>query len=732
LNLGGAERKSKADRLKPVLLAVRGQILVVILVVAGVGGVSAQTRRAGVHLNRANAAGGGAAGSGAANAAGTACSIGGFAYSCDAYGGVVGTGIACNGSGAQVVGSVGYFHLELVANRWWFCDPSNNPWHEKSVYVADNTSLAGASGNDFSNVVAWKYGGSITSWANRVTARLKQEGFNTIGPYAGAGSHNMYPVASFGNGANATALPFIYHTDMASDCINALDYSIANVYYGQPYVFPDVFNPAMAACYTADLTATGKFFNGGNNSRMGIFAAPFTDSQKMLEAVWLGDTDFLMGFVASPATPDHGAGIHLGYGFATANPVLNGRTFYGKAEWVAWVQGAAEPQANVSCTRAVSTVTCGVGDSAFGPNDILTTAGCSDGSFNSAAGTGVRVSTIGKSSMTFSLAGSGAAATCTISAGPGYASVDALNAAWGAAYTAFASAGGYGKGSGLADETGSHEWFPQFANSAAGGLAGGNATSQNDLQNFMQRICNKYFQIGRDSIRSVFPSHLVTGPGFLSTTTYDQVILAAMHYVDLPEMWMEPKNAAAKLAYAYNLSSVKKPVVLWTNLSASGESNGLPNAFDSGTPAKAATCNITGGATNYDYASQSLRGQCYYQLMKVYWDAIGSDGNRFVVGERWWQLTDNYSEQVNYGLIDRFDNAYDAVCPVMAAVSAGDGAYGCGRDSGNYNSDFLGTVDASGAGSKAGGAGGNVNGGNKAVAGNLIWILAARVGRALQ
>jgi hypothetical protein len=68
----------------------------------------------------------------------------------------------------------------------------------------------------------------------------------------------------------------------------------------------------------------------------------------------------------------------------------------------------------------------------------------------------------------------------------------------------------------------------------------------------------------------------------------------------------------------------------------------------------------------------------------------------------------------------------------MAAVSAGDGAYGCGRDSGNYNSDFLGTVDASGAGSKAGGAGGNVNGGNKAVAGNLIWILAARVGRALQ
>jgi len=675
-----------------------------------------------------------------ANSAPTAstCMVGGFSYNCDAYGGVTGTNIPCNGTGSAVIGTVGYFHAELVGNRWWLCTPSNNLWWELSVYVMSDTNLSGSASNNFANTVTSKYAGNYATWANNVTKRIQQEGFNAIGPYAGLGSHNMYPIGSYGNSGNSTALPFVYHTDEAADCMLAAAYKIKNVYNGllSPVTrdFPDVFDPNYQTCYTADLTATGSFFVGGNNSRMGVFNPPFTDSQKYLESVWLGDSDYLYGMTASNATPDHGGGgPQLGLEYAIASPTqatgpngdlgnhwsFSDTTFHGKSEWLAWVQGTAETHSSVSCTRSGSAVTCALGDSEFGPSDVLTTSSCTDSTFNSIAGTGVTVASLTSSTLTFTLAGSGSSATCTVAAGPGYASINAFNTAWGCRYTTFGSSGGWPKsttnGTGLSDEDGTSSCFPAvtFSSSFPKGLTGGNATARSDLANFLQRIANKFFQIGRDSIRSVFPNHLVSGPGFFSTKTYDQVLIASMYYVDLPEYWMEPKWAATYLPYAYNLSSVKKPATLWTNLSASGES-GLAVSFDSASPTDSASCNISAGVTNYDYASQTLRGQCYKQLMNGYWNAVGNDGNHFVVGERWWQLTDNYSYSINFGLMDQFDNVYDATCPVTGPVIAGDNGFNCGGEVANYNSDFMGAASSSGVGTKT-------------IAGNLIWVLGAQL-----
>lgn len=662
------------------------------------------------------------------------CTVSGFSFSCDTYGGVTGTKIACNGGGATVIGQVGYFHQELIGNRWWLCTPSNNPFFEESVYVLDSGDLTGSAGTNFAATLVSKYGNSYPLWAANVIARILQQGFNVVGPYAGMGSHNMYPASTFSEAANPTSLPFIYQVDVANDCERATVYQTKNVYNGllTPIGrdFPDVFDPAWTTCAAADITSTGSFFVGGNQSRMGPFTPALTDTNKYMEGIWVGDTDNVYGLTSGPATPDHGAAPQLGAEFAVASPTqatgpggregtlftYSSTTFYGKSEWLSWIQGTAESHASISCTRTGGNVTCALGDSTYGPNDVLTVSSCTDSSFNSTAGTGVTISSITSSTLTFALSGAGSSGTCTLASGPGYATIAAFNTAWACGaghYTTFGSAGGWPRsmtsGTGLSDEDGSSTCFPNGAN---GGLSGGNATAQNDLTNFLQRITNKYFQEARDSSKASFPNHMTTGPGFISTKTYPQVIASAMHYLDLPEFWMEPKWAVSYLPNAYNVSATKKGMVLWTNLSASGESDGLPNSYDAppATPTDSAICNIAGGVTNYDYASQTVRGQCYNQLSNVYWNAQGSDGNYFVTGERWWELTDNSSQQVNFGLIDQFDNVYNTACPVTATVASGDNGYTCGKDAGNYNSGFIGTANSAGTGTNL-------------IAGNLVWIL---------
>jgi hypothetical protein len=61
-------------------------------------------------------------------------------------------------------------------------------------------------------------------------------------------------------------------------------------------------------------------------------------------------------------------------------------------------------------------------------------------------------------------------------------------------------------------------------------------------------------------------------------------------------------------------------------------------------------------------------------------------GNYPYIGVYWWEYTDNFGEQLNWGIVTHLDNAYDGHEAVTGSVtcSAPLQAYTCGGESGNY------------------------------------------------
>jgi hypothetical protein len=265
-----------------------------------------------------------------------------------------------------------------------------------------------------------------------------------------------------------------------------------------------------------------------------------------------------------------------------------------------------------------------------------------------------------------------------------YGSIQALDAAWGSNYTTFGSAGGWPKkttgGTGLLDEDGSGPWM----GNGSAGLVGANANLAADLDAFLAQIAQQYFSVAAHACKTAYPNHLVFGPGSLNVETYPQVLQAAGQYLDVIEVWVEPQFVST-LADSYNTAG--KPLVVWTSLQAQ------PDSYTTtGWGAISSTCNITAGASDYDYATQDLRGQCYRQLVDAYWNTQGADGSNPVVGLDWWEFVDKVvgGENTNFGLVGLYDNAYDGV-EDQIAKSADPWGYPVGGQTANYGN-FLGYV----------------------------------------
>ena len=96
-----------------------------------------------------------------------------------------------------------------------------------------------------------------------------------------------------------------------------------------------------------------------------------------------------------------------------------------------------------------------------------------------------------------------------------------------------------------------------------------------------------------------------------------------------------------------------------------------------------------------DYATQGLRGQQYATDQQAILNAQGGNGDYYIVGTSFWSLTDNSSEDTNWGLISYSDNAYDGKCAVIAPGTDQYG-YPCGGEVANYG-DFLDSVTQSNA-----------------------------------
>jgi hypothetical protein len=227
-----------------------------------------------------------------------------------------------------------------------------------------------------------------------------------------------------------------------------------------------------------------------------------------------------------------------------------------------------------------------------------------------------------------------------------YGTIQALDAAWGSNYTTFGSAGGWPKkttgGTGLLDEDGSSPWM----GNGSAGLVGANANVAADLNAFLGEIARQYFSVAVSACKTAYPNHLVFGPGSLNARTYPQVLDAAGKYLDVVEVWVEPKHVG-RLAHAWDVA--RKPLVVWTTLTSQQDSRMRGAAW-------AGAC--TG---NYDFCTQRERGQGYAALVANYWNLQAAGNVHPVVGLDWWSWADQVTngENMNFGLVSLRDRPYE-------------------------------------------------------------------------
>ena len=261
--------------------------------------------------------------------------------------------------------------------------------------------------------------------------------------------------------------------------------------------------------------------------------------------------------------------------------------------------------------------------------------------------------------------------------------ISALNSAWGSSYTTFGSNGGWGVGTGLLDEDGTHSWVPQDPYL----LSGATPAMQADLDAFLLYYAQQYFSMVKGALAVAAPGVLYMGPTTIGTwgaPPRRQFLQAAAQYADVISLTSIPTGCTACSDDQQRIDFLgqyggDKPWIIWEGFFAQPDSYmSVYSAPDTSFP---------------QTSSQSQRGQQFQTMISKLLNAADTPTGTFhVVGYKWWELYDNRGEQANWGLLTRRDNPYDGVAGIMATGVDAWG-YATGGEQTNYGS-FLGAVTA--------------------------------------
>lgn len=250
-----------------------------------------------------------------------------------------------------------------------------------------------------------------------------------------------------------------------------------------------------------------------------------------------------------------------------------------------------------------------------------------------------------------------------------YGSIQALNQAWGATYTTFGDAGGYGTGTGLLDEDGRDPWV----GSDDVALSGAHPQVRSDLNAFLAVFADKYFSIVSAAIRQSLPHQLVFGPCTLNSwggVSRAPILAAAAQYTDVVQASM-----GSQAVYDASLTAAgDHPFVAWTGMPANPDSD------------LAAFANPDSPGV---YTTQAARGAAYAAQVQADFDWSGSSaagalaGSENVVGSKFWAWTDSWGERTNWGLVTFLDNPYDGVADIVASGTDAWG-YASGGEASDY------------------------------------------------
>jgi hypothetical protein len=621
----------------------------------------------------------------------------------------------------QCAKATGYFRLEKINNRWWFCTPTGNVFWMVGVFDVSGDTHIPDLGSSYNDIAKKKYGDTDINWGPQQIRRLKSWGFNSIAEFSVTWT---WPISTFSavrctewvkHGGKqpepvpmtAQVQPSLYSlTNLykyAPDAVKDTIYGINPLYWrGWRSSFPDIFDSNF-----------GLWLDG--EMRNDPIMAPAKNSPWVL--TWITDNcDELNGLCgAGPDLPTDPPGYNqrnAGLFTLLTSPVQTAHPQGGPArEFHQYSSTTVFSKAKLRDYLCQKYRDIAALNKAWGSHyTSFDTTGSQVTAELIAVGDGhtaTFTATLAHSHVSpYSVAinvGHKVAGDCPAwvsiplcaSAGPGagelFSSPSARPAVQagtiryqlGAIDITFSSApppgakisvdyihDGWSYGTGLMDEDGHHDWIPADAVHL-----GSNQAFNQDMEGFLSILATQYFSTVTSVIRKYAPHNLVFGPGVLGTWNAPadkNVLKAAAPYVDGIATTLDYKRAQAELTYTATYLG-DKPIIIWLGAPANKDS-GLwryKNGFD----------------------TQAARAAFYTNSLGSFLNTPNTVYNdHTVIGFRWWALLDSWVEKANWGLVSLQDNPYDGRSAVINR-GVDQWGYPTGGEEKNYG-DFLDSVRA--------------------------------------
>jgi hypothetical protein len=623
----------------------------------------------------------------------------GSAAALDEYGGR--TDLKC-------ASATGYFHVEKISNRWWFCTPLGNAMLLTGVYHVAPVQQTDDEGNNYFNVVAKKYGDTGPTWAEGTAERLKSWGFNALGPYASTyilatATDNSYPLDANGLHSIPTKLPFImvvrpgYYSMTnpsmyLSSYTNAtlLSEAVKNMFYGMsPYYagyrpgagVPDYYDANIYTWLQKDLSNEMVWSQIRNSRYLPYLIGINSDDGDQMYGFGAGDA-----FATSPAGHNN---ANLSWIVATLSPVQTANSQFGQVyshttvyTKKAWRDFLAAKYGTIAALNAAwgsnYTTFDSSGTSVAGESVGLGNGSTVNYSHALAQLTPSKFSVeilvngvaVGGDTGNGVIYGPQVSGTINYSTGALCLNFTTTPPA-GATITVNYIQNGWGIGTGLLDEDGrtAHQ---AWLGSDYTYLSDTAAAVKTDMNAFLGQVAGEYFSHCRTGIKQKFPNTLYLGPDSLST-------------------WSAPSRAAVLDAAGQSLdvmvgggaASLTQPMLDYIQQHF-GDKPYFSGTFLVANP-DSALANYS-GANVGGLNTQSARGQAYSNVVIDLQTSTTSNGVRSNVGSLWWEYVDNWGEKLDWGLVSNLDNAYDGKESVTSSVVCAPPLqnYVCGGEPNNY------------------------------------------------
>jgi hypothetical protein len=605
----------------------------------------------------------------------------------DIYGGS--TALKC-------VNSTGYFHVEKIGTRWWFCTPLGNTFYMQGVYAVDYGADAG-----YESKILPKYG-SATAWAVPTLERLQGWGFNSLNLYANQvvlpfATDPSYPLDENKLHSIPLKVPFIFQVRPA---MYSMENPVLSINFKPVKLLPVGHEVKdIAAGWSTNYkgyrppAGVADYFDSGMQTWLDAFLT--TDTPNMHNSPYVNyvmgitydDGDEMFGFGAGPDFPTVPAGHNnpnLGWVVATMTPIQTAlqlyptvyldTTVYTKKAWHDYlVQKYKTIQAlNTSWTSNYTSF-----DSS-GSKVTGEAVATSDGATTTYLHI-LRNRTSTPYSLQLLENGQvfGPGITGAIVPYPPGNSAVALYFTTappkGTSITMNYVQNGWGTGTGLMDEDG-RKTHQAWLGSDFTALSNSNANVKADMDAFLFQMANQYLSVCKTEIKKTFPNYLLFGPdsfGSWQAPPPAQVLQAAATNLDVMIGGVGIQPAAV---YQAKLDFVEK------NL---GEKPLMTGAYLRANPASP----LAAFATPADYPNQTARGTAFYTEQTFFRSVTYTKaGSQPFVGLSWFSFIDSRAEEANWGLVTFFDNAYDGNEDKsgLMSCSAPLQMYSCGREEKAY------------------------------------------------